>query len=117
GIVDQATMKLLKEQADKPLSKGMRRADAVELKQNLDKLGFASFKNPNNYFGTKTEKGIKAFQKQYGLPVTGVADEETLSKMEEILSSPLQRGKSSTDAIDLKKELTILGYENFKNPT
>lgn len=33
------------------------------------------------HFGNKTERAVKLFQKKYGLPQTGVADEETLSKL------------------------------------
>src|SRR5699024_2310662 len=93
GAVDNETMEMLKTQASEPLERGMRRDDAVELKQNLDKLGFASFNNPNELYGSKTENGVKAFQKQYDLEVTGVANQATLQKMEEVISSPLQRGK------------------------
>lgn len=33
------------------------------------------------HYGTKTERAVKLFQKKYGLGQTGVADEETLSKL------------------------------------
>ena len=33
------------------------------------------------HYGTKTERAVKLFQKKYGLDQTGVADEETLSKL------------------------------------
>src|SRR5699024_11917512 len=99
GTIDQETMESLEQEVDKPLERGMRRGDAVELKENLDKLGFASFNNPNELYGSKTESGVKGFQEQYGLEVTGVANQATLQKMEEVLSSPLQRGKRHDDAM------------------
>lgn len=33
--------------------------------------------NPDGIFGASTEDAVKAFQKEYGLPITGAADEET----------------------------------------
>lgn len=33
------------------------------------------------HFGNKTERAVKLFQKKYGLPQTGVADEATLSRL------------------------------------
>ena len=33
------------------------------------------------HFGNKTERAVRLFQKKYGLPQTGVADEATLSKL------------------------------------
>ena len=35
------------------------------------------------HFGNKTERAVKLFQKKYGLPQTGVADEATLSRLYE----------------------------------
>src|SRR5699024_10312949 len=79
--------------------------------------GFVSFNNPNDYFGPKTERGVKGFQEYYGLTVSGIADDETLEKMDEILSSPFQSGKRHEDSIKLKEDLNKLSYLDFKNPT
>lgn len=35
--------------------------------------------NPDGIFGSSTEDAVKAFQKEYVLPVTGTADEETFN--------------------------------------
>lgn len=40
--------------------------------------------NPDGIFGSSTEDAVKAFQKEYGLPVTGAADEETFRSIVEV---------------------------------
>ncbi len=117
GIADLNTRAKLESLATAPLSKGMYRSDAILLKKNIDKLGFASFNKPNNYFGPKTEQGVKAFQSYYGLKPTGIADSETLAKIEEMVLSPFQSGKRNEKTIQLKENLAILGYLSFDNPT
>jgi mannosyl-glycoprotein endo-beta-N-acetylglucosaminidase len=116
GIADPVTKDKIEELANAPLSYGMNRADAVVLKENLDKLGFASFNGPNDYFGTKTEQGVKDFQEQYDMPVTGVADADTVAKIEEIVSSPFQNGERHPDSVELKENLQKLGFVSFVNP-
>src|SRR5699024_7641170 len=81
-----------------------------KLKQDLAKLGFVAAPNPNGYFGVQTEKKVKEFQTYYGLKSTGIANKATLNKINEILSSPLQKGKSSIKIANLKKNLNKIGY-------
>ncbi|WP_194165720.1 peptidoglycan-binding domain-containing protein, partial [Oceanobacillus sp. CFH 90083] len=57
-----------------------------ELKENLTELGFAALENPTMYYGLHTEAAVKAFQAFYDLEDTGVADENILLKIEDILS-------------------------------
>lgn len=40
--------------------------------------------NPDGIFGPATETALRAFQKEYGLPVTGVADEATFNRVVEV---------------------------------
>lgn len=40
--------------------------------------------NPDGIFGPATEDAVRAFQKEYGLPVTGVVDEATFRRVVEI---------------------------------
>ncbi|MEF3331723.1 N-acetylmuramoyl-L-alanine amidase, partial [Oceanobacillus oncorhynchi] len=81
-----------------------------------NRLGFTFFKNPTNYFGSETEKGVRDFQRHFGLSVTGYGDEATLAKLDEILSSPLQRGKRNSASQSLKEDLVALGYLSLSNP-
>ncbi|MBC5635703.1 peptidoglycan-binding protein [Ornithinibacillus sp. BX22] len=118
GIIEPVTKARLTELATRPLENGMRRSDAIEFKLNLEKLGFVSWKNPpNDFYGASTEQSVIELQKYYGLPITGKADQATLSKIKEVLNSPLQMGKSNDASISLKEQLVQLGYAEFKNPT
>lgn len=40
--------------------------------------------NPDGIFDSATEKAVRAFQQEYGLPVTGVVDEQTFNRIVEI---------------------------------
>ncbi|TFJ91635.1 peptidoglycan-binding protein, partial [Lentibacillus salicampi] len=115
GIIEPNTRDRLEELATGPLSYGMYREDAVALKENLNKLGFTSFNGPNDYFGSETEQGVEDLQSYYGLEITGVANEATVEKIEEILSSPFQEGKSHEDSVELKENLETLGFVTWNN--
>src|SRR5699024_439032 len=116
GIADEPTLTTMEEILSSPFQYGERHKDSVQLKEDLDTLGFASFNGPNTYFGTKTRRGIEDFQKYYGLPVSGIADESTLEKIQDVLSSPFQYGKRDSGSVQLKRNLDILGYASFNNP-
>src|SRR5699024_9567860 len=66
---------------------GLRRDDVIQLKLDLEKLGFLSFKNPTNFYGPETAAGVREFQTYYGLKVDGSAGTETLKKISELLNS------------------------------
>src|SRR5690625_781359 len=117
GIADSKTLAKIEELLDGPMFNGLRRDDVIDLKKDLEKLGFLTFNNPTNLYGPKTARGVKDFQKYYGLPENSQVDEVTLSKISELLSSPFQSGKSHKDTIKLKKDLDKLGYKVFTNPT
>ncbi|MFD1064435.1 peptidoglycan-binding protein [Oceanobacillus locisalsi] len=57
-----------------------------ELKEDLTELGFASLKKPTEYFGLHTEESLKKFQAFYDKEVTGIADEDTLLTIDNILA-------------------------------
>src|SRR5690625_7673191 len=96
---------------------GLRRDDVISLKRNLVKLGFASFTHPTILYGPQKEKAGRDFQSYYKLEVTGVADKETVNRLEDIAESPFQNGRRHNDTIQLKKDLDFLGYKAFTNPT
>ncbi|WP_425311625.1 peptidoglycan-binding protein [Oceanobacillus oncorhynchi] len=116
GIADEITLEKIKTELNKVPQKGTRTGQVKNLKENLNRLGFTSFPNPNNYFGVQTEKGVRGFQKQFGLAVNGTADQTTLNKIEEVLNSSLQRGKSNASSKQLKENLKSLGYLTLSNP-
>lgn len=88
---------------------GMRDGDLKQIKRNLNKLGFNGI-TVTSYFGNYTKKQVKKFQSYYGLKSTGVVEEKTLAKMDEILSSPLQKGKRHKDLIPIKEKLNEIGF-------
>jgi len=116
GILEPISMAKLNELANGPLKNGMYRGDAVSLKEDLETLGFGSF-SKTNYYGPQTERTVKNFQSYYGIKVNGIADEQTLSKMKDILSSPLRNGQRHEDTITLKEDLETLGFGSFSKTT
>lgn len=98
------------------LKEGDRNEQVVELKKMLNRIGFGDIK-VTEYFGSFTTKRVKQFQEYAGLKQTGIVDKTTLSKIEEIYHSPLQRGKRHNDLIDIKKQLNWLGYGHIKITT
>ncbi|RFA34456.1 hypothetical protein CAI16_11125, partial [Virgibacillus dokdonensis] len=87
GIADQPTLEQLVKILDSPLQNGKSHMKVINLKENLAKLGFYVSSNPTTYFGNLTEQALKQFQSAYNLPVSGIADEFTLKKIEELSKS------------------------------
>ncbi|WP_018930742.1 peptidoglycan-binding protein [Gracilibacillus lacisalsi] len=109
GIADSITWNKLESEATGPLKNPMYRDDAVTLKEDLETIGFGSFKL-TDYYGPQTEKTLKEFQKYYGLSANGVANDATLSKIDEVLNSPFQNGERHEDTVKLKEKLHTLGF-------
>ncbi len=117
GIAEEVTLAKIEELLNAPLAMGLRRNDVIDLKVNLDKIGFGVSNNPTIYYGPITERTVKEFQEYYGLDASGVASSETLTKINEVLASPLQEGRRHASAIKLKEDLAILGFHISNNPT
>ena len=85
--------------------------------------------NFTTYFGESTAVAVRAFQRDNGLSVDGVAGQNTLAKIRELsgmdtsifTQSFYQRGNDSEEVVLLKKTLFELGYlinnENFPKVT
>ncbi|ADU29422.1 peptidoglycan-binding protein [Evansella cellulosilytica] len=117
GIADEITLKKIESLINSPMALGTYRKDVITLKNNLAILGFHISNNPTTYYGPTTERVVREFQDYYGLEVTGIASQETLEKIEEILSSPLRNGQHDEGAIQLKINLSLLGFHISNNPT
>ncbi len=117
GIADPVVLNKIDEMLHAPLSKGMRREDVKTLKINLKKLGFTVPGNTTTYFGEQTERKVKDFQAHYKLSVNGKANQATLTKIKQVLSSPLQSGKRHKDVVKLKENLGKLGFKVPGNGT
>src|SRR5699024_8914831 len=119
GIADELTLSKIEEILNPPYKEGHRGLHIVQLKQDLTALGFGNFpSNPSLVYGSVTAGVVKEFQGTYGLNTTGIADEKTLAKIKEILSSEYKPGESGEHVRELKKKLTQLGFGNFpSNPS
>lgn len=62
-------------------------ARVLELQRRLVDLGFSTNGLDGDY-GGGTEGAVSAFQAKYGLPVTGIADIATLTKLYELVPNP-----------------------------
>ena len=110
GIVDEPTKNKIQEILNSPLRNGNFNDETVQLKKDLAVLGFPVPGNGTNHFGPNTEKTVKKFQEYYGLVVNGIVDGPTMTKMKEILNSPLQKNRSHPLTVKLKRDLAKLGY-------
>lgn len=117
GIADFITLERIKELLSAPLSNGMRREDVKTLKKDLERLGFKVPGKGTNLYGKQTTNKVTEFQKYYRIKQTGTVTKETLKKMKEILSSPLQNGKRHKDTVQLKKDLAFLSMSVPGNGT
>src|SRR5690625_3085217 len=109
GTVNQSTKKKLNEQVNSPLQKGKRHNDTLQIKRDINKIGFGGI-TVTTLFSDFTEKRVKELQKYYGLKVTGIADEVTRSKIKSIVNSPFQNGKRHNDTLKLKRNLNKIGF-------
>jgi hypothetical protein len=79
------------------LSLGSQGPDVTQLQKELTALGF--YDGPiNGRFGPLTQTAVKAFQKKYGLPVTGYVGPLTRAKLNELLDNGLVLGASTSTA-------------------
>ncbi|WP_051314938.1 peptidoglycan-binding protein [Alteribacter aurantiacus] len=108
--------------ASESLYIGMSHRDVVQLKIDLDTVGFTVPGNTTTYFGSQTEEQVKKFQIEVGLQPTGIANPATLQKLEDAVSqypthSTFRIGDSHPQVIQLKEDLDYIGYTVSSNPT
>lgn len=82
GKVDIATLKKMEELLSSPLQLNKRSREVITLKENLIALGYGPISKTKK-FGKQTEIKLKEFQRDNGLPPSGIADKETLQLIEE----------------------------------
>src|SRR5690625_2794003 len=117
GNGDKKTLNKIESLLSSSYQNGERGTHVVKLKEDLTRLGFVFPKNPSTGYGDVTEKRVREFQKYYGLTINGIADEQTLAKIESLLSSSYQNGERGTHVVKLKEDLTRLGFVFPKNPS
>ncbi|WP_404429357.1 peptidoglycan-binding protein [Sutcliffiella horikoshii] len=109
GLIDSKTRAKIDALPLEYFQVGDRDAKIVELKNKLNQLGFGDILITTLY-GEFTEQKVREFQRYYNIPVTGKADVLTFGKIEEVLASPFQIGKSHSDLMTLKRLLNQNGY-------
>ncbi|WP_416147708.1 peptidoglycan-binding protein [Salipaludibacillus sp. HK11] len=109
GEANIETLKKLEDILDTPFQEGIRHPDTVELKEGLNRLGFGPIL-VSDLYGSFTKHQVAAFQETYGLSPTGIATDATWAKMNDLLDSPLQEGRSHNDLIEIKEKLNWTGY-------
>lgn len=98
------------------------------LQQQLQTLGYFTYPQLTGYFGTVTREAVKKFQKDAGLPITGVADRTTLAKLGEALAKKAQPvstqpaifltiGASGDKVKEVQTKLKQLGYFTYPEIT
>src|SRR5690625_3068190 len=108
ALIDKRKISLSKS-VSASLEEGAKDPEVIELKKNLNKLGYGGM-NLNDLYGSFTAKRVKEFQKYYGITQTGKAGPRTLAQIDSLLPNPLSEGKRHKDTGTLKKNLNKLGY-------
>ncbi|MCD8501700.1 MAG: peptidoglycan-binding protein [Bacillaceae bacterium] len=91
--------------------------DVLKLQRDLQTLGFLLNHTVTNTFDEAVKEEVVKFQYYYGLNETGVANDATMAKIAEIMDNPLRNGERHEDTIQLKINLSILGFHVSDNPT
>lgn len=95
---------------------GDRDPGVIQLKLDLEKVGFQVSTNPNEVYGPLTAQRVREFQAYIGLPADGVAGPSTLKKLQEVIVEYLQEGDRSPAVVQLKLKLEAAGFQVSNNP-
>src|SRR5699024_9646718 len=119
GVADQHTLDKISEILNSPYQDGNSEEKIKELKIDLTNLGFGRFpSDPSKNYGPVTAGVVIEFQAYYNLPETGIVDEKTYAKIQEVLNAPYKDGDRGLAIVEIKENLTSLGFGNFpKNPS
>ena len=91
---------------DKVLKFGKNGEDVKQLEEALVTLGYSITGgdgvdySKDGFFGTLTRDAIKQFQKDQGLKVTGIVDEETINALKKATTSTVELDDSVWDLVD-----------------
>ncbi|WP_031406890.1 peptidoglycan-binding protein [Geobacillus vulcani] len=99
--------------------KGMSSPEIKQLQQRLKEKGFFTYPRATGYFGSITEEAVKAFQRAMNLPVTGIVDDATYTKLKSAPASNdmLALGSRGAAVSDLQRWLKRLGYFHYPQIT
>ncbi|UJL45899.1 peptidoglycan-binding protein [Virgibacillus sp. NKC19-16] len=118
GVMDEASLAKIDEVISSHFQYGNSSVEIQEIKEQLVTLGYADhWTNPTTYYGPDTENVVRNFQSSNGLAVSGIADEVTQGKIDELINAPLEYGISRGDVKDFKEDLVELGFADWTSPT
>ena len=113
GIYDEATRYSLiealelketngyMERLNANLEKGSKGEDVKKLQRRLIEMGFDLDKyGADGVFGPETQKALKEFEKQYGLTIDGIYDEEDHKKIEELMYSSIEKTDAEANKVN-----------------
>ncbi|MFD1334567.1 peptidoglycan-binding protein [Oceanobacillus iheyensis] len=110
GKADEATQNKLDEVYNSPFQAGKRHEDTIELKEKLNRIGYGHI-TVSTLYGNYTKSQVKEFQRDFGLVVNGIADENTWIKLNEVYyKTGFQLGDRHEDIIEIKKQLNAIGF-------
>lgn len=88
---------------DKKLQQGSIGLEVLGVQQRLKLLNIFNVQ-PDGVFGSRTLEAVKAFQRQKGLPVTGIVDAKFYAALDNAISNYL----SSREDVQLRKAIDVL---------
>ncbi|MFA9458539.1 peptidoglycan-binding protein [Halalkalibacter sp. AB-rgal2] len=110
GIAGSETLRKLADFLDDSNTDSLSTQEVINLKKNLQIMGFKVSDNPNGAYGPITTQRVREFQEAYGLPATGIANSTTIQLLEEVAAGPLRKGMYREDVVQLKIDLGKVGY-------
>src|SRR5699024_5009064 len=116
GIADSRTLEKIDEELSSPLQQGKHSDALIPIHKKLNWTGYGKIKVAT-HFGSGTERKSKEFQKDQGLPVSGIIDEKTEQEIDKLFTNTFQRGARHDSIITLKENLNALGFGNIKVTT
>lgn len=97
----------------RPLQYGDEGSDVLELQTRLQELRYYTG-NLSGRFREGTREAVKAFQADYGLEKTGIADQDTQARLFSARYRTLKYGMDGDEVKNLQSRLAVLGYYKGK---
>lgn len=112
GIADIPTLQKIDTLIESPIQRNRTHEDIIALKKKLNWLGYGPIK-VTNLFGLTTERCVKEFQEDNGLPVSGIVDEISNRKIDEVFFNRYKLGSKHNTIKTLKSNLNHIGFSSI----
>ena len=109
GIADIPTLQKIDKLIESPVQRNKKHEDIIALKKKLNWLGYGPIK-VTTFFGLTMERYVKEFQENNGLPVSGIVDEISNRKIDEVFINRYKLGSKHNTIITLKSNLNQIGF-------